>query len=789
MGPRQCQVPGWALRGQRHSWTILWVLTPTTMRRRRSRSTSAASVSASSRMWWPPVWRAPSPTAYTWVWARPRGPQNNPGCSEHAVTAPGPPAGLLQMQLILHYDETYREVKYSNIQLEDIDHKVLMGINVTPVAALLYTPILIRFFGTKWAMFLAVGIYALFVSSNYWERYYTLVPSAVAIGMVIVPLWASMGNYITRMAQKYYEYVNYKEEQERVRAPRDACNAYIIIFQTIFYSCFHLSFVCAQMPMVFFLNNYLYQLNHTLFAVKHCGTLSHGTLPGFNKTVLQSLPRSVNLIVVESALMAAAFLAMLVVSAGQEGTAPGWARAAPHLWHSAGAGAVRRRVPAHGGDRHAQHRLGEHLPAALQAHAGLSPAAPPAAVHLQRLRGALCLHRILPGRTWDGVGGVRERGRVTLSPPSLQNYGVCTLGLEKLAYLLMAYGFSASACSSLALSMLRLRRQIPLLAGAVIHAGLLVLLFCWAPEPRQQAQAPLLYIVAALWGMGSTLNKTGISILLGMLYKNKERQDFIFTIYHWWQALAIFAVYLSSGLPMKVSPRCAPAQPWDVPSSPDPKPRCAAGQAVHAAADAGGGGGDVPVDGAEAGAARGIPAAPPAAPTPQALRVPLPGGGQLGRDRLRGRRGPAGRQGEPGRGCPRGRAAHRGRGAAGIDTARPRPALKRRAGPLPSLGMPKPPPVGLKPPSGQACSPPSKAAHSAPRSGPQAPRLTCSPPERLTDPQTVVQTPRQTRGPAGHAHSPLSWGAAPQTEPQHPSPTLQPPQAGRQPPQGNLVPS
>uniref|UniRef100_A0A8C0EFQ8 Protein unc-93 homolog B1 n=1 Tax=Bubo bubo TaxID=30461 RepID=A0A8C0EFQ8_BUBBB len=93
---------------------------------------------------------------------------------------------------------TYREVKYSNIQLEDIDHKVLMGINITPVAALLYTPVLIRFFGTKWAMFLAVGIYALFVSSNYWERYYTLVPSAVAIGVAIVPLWASMGNYITR---------------------------------------------------------------------------------------------------------------------------------------------------------------------------------------------------------------------------------------------------------------------------------------------------------------------------------------------------------------------------------------------------------------------------------------------------------------------------------------------------------------------------------------------------------------------------------------------------------------
>ncbi|XP_041321111.1 protein unc-93 homolog B1 isoform X6 [Pyrgilauda ruficollis] len=414
--------------------------------------------------------------------------------------------GLLQMQLILHYDETYREVKYSNIRLEDIDRKVLMGINVTPVAALLYTPILIRFFGTKWAMFLAVGIYALFVSSNYWERYYTLVPSAVAIGMVIVPLWASMGTYIMRMAQKYYEYINYKEEQERERqrAPRDACNTYIIIFQTIFYSCFHLSFVCAQMPMVFFLNNYLYQLNHTLFAVKHCGTLSHGTLPGFNKTVLQSLPRSVSLIIVESALMAAAFLAMLVVLV----LCGAAYRPMEEIdMRSIGWGNIFQ------------------LPFK----------------HMRDYR----LRHLFPLFIYSGFEVLFVCTGFSL------NYGVCALGLERLAYLLMAYGFSASVCSSLALCMLRLRRRIPLLAGAFIHAVLLVTLFCWAPEPRYLAQAPLLYSIAALWGTGSALNKTGISILLGMLYKKKERQDFIFTIYHWWQALAIFTVYLWSGLPMK----------------------------------------------------------------------------------------------------------------------------------------------------------------------------------------------------------------------------------------------
>lgn len=37
-----------------------------------------------------------------------------------------------------------------------------------------------------------------------------------------------------------------------------------------------------------------------------------------------------------------------------------------------------------------------------------------------------------------------------------------------------------------------------------------------------------------------------------MLYEDKERLDFVYTIYHWWQAIAIFVVYLWSGLPMRV---------------------------------------------------------------------------------------------------------------------------------------------------------------------------------------------------------------------------------------------
>lgn len=38
-----------------------------------------------------------------------------------------------------------------------------------------------------------------------------------------------------------------------------------------------------------------------------------------------------------------------------------------------------------------------------------------------------------------------------------------------------------------------------------------------------------------------------------MLYaEDKERLDFVYTIYHWWQAIAIFIVYLWSNMPMRV---------------------------------------------------------------------------------------------------------------------------------------------------------------------------------------------------------------------------------------------
>ncbi|XP_029999286.1 protein unc-93 homolog B1 isoform X2 [Sphaeramia orbicularis] len=426
--------------------------------------------------------------------------------------------GLLQMQLILHYDMMYREVKYSNLGLEDIDRKMLMGINVTPIISLLYTPVLIRFLGTKWMMFLASGIYALFVSTNYWERYYTLVPSAVAIGVAIVPLWASLGNYITRMAQQYYEYAHYKEEhvQEQKKLPKGACHRYIIVFHSVFFIIFHLSFVFAEFPMRLVLHGYLHDDQHILCDVKSCGANISGVIPGFSSTVLTNLPPSMLLIKVESVLMGLAFLAMITFLA----LCGAAYRPTEEIdLRSIGWGNIFQ------------------LPFK----------------HLRDYR----LRLLCPFFIYSGLEVLFALTGFTLS------YGVCALGLKHLWLLVVVYGLSCSVFSSLSLVLLRVPRWVCLLAGAVVHSVLLIGLLAFSPQPagnncgHDKAGDSPNYLwpmlsISVLWGLGTALNKTGVSTLLGMLYaEEKERLDFIYTIFHWWQAIAIFIVYLWSNLPMR----------------------------------------------------------------------------------------------------------------------------------------------------------------------------------------------------------------------------------------------
>lgn len=88
---------------------------------------------------------------------------------------------------------------------------------------------------------------------------------------------------------------------------------------------------------------------------------------------------------------------------------------------------------------------------------------------------------------------------------------MCVVGLDKLWLFIVVYGLSASLGSTLSLSLLCLPRWVCLLAGAGMHAILLVVFLALPLQPNDSRFLAPLLVITALWGLGTALNKTGLS--------------------------------------------------------------------------------------------------------------------------------------------------------------------------------------------------------------------------------------------------------------------------------------
>lgn len=95
--------------------------------------------------------------------------------------------------------------------------------------------------------------------------------------------------------------------------------------------------------------------------------------------------------------------------------------------------------------------------------------------------------------------------------PTPQSYGVCILGIKTLWLLILVYGLSCSVFSLLSLSLLRLPRWVCLMGGAAVHGVLLVVLLALTVKPNSPEYLGPLLVIMVLWGLGSALNKTGVS--------------------------------------------------------------------------------------------------------------------------------------------------------------------------------------------------------------------------------------------------------------------------------------
>ncbi|XP_011137545.1 UNC93-like protein [Harpegnathos saltator] len=123
-----------------------------------------------------------------------------------------------------------------------------------------------------------------------------------------------------------------------------------------------------------------------------------------------------------------------------------------------------------------------------------------------------------------------------------QAYISCALGVHRVGYVMICFGVVNAGCSLLFGSLMKFVGRQPLMAlGAIVHASLVVVLLMWKPHPDNPY---VFYSVSGLWGVGDAVWQTQVNGLYGTLFRrNKEAA---FSNYRLWESAGFVIAYAYS---------------------------------------------------------------------------------------------------------------------------------------------------------------------------------------------------------------------------------------------------
>ena len=71
------------------------------------------------------------------------------------------------------------------------------------VSCMFLPPVIIARLGCKWTIFFSMLCYILYMCANFYVRYYTIIPSAIILGLGAAPLWSAKCTYLTETGVWY----------------------------------------------------------------------------------------------------------------------------------------------------------------------------------------------------------------------------------------------------------------------------------------------------------------------------------------------------------------------------------------------------------------------------------------------------------------------------------------------------------------------------------------------------------------------------------------------------------
>ncbi|XP_053401423.1 protein unc-93 homolog A-like [Mercenaria mercenaria] len=355
------------------------------------------------------------------------------------------------------------------------------------ISCMFLPPFIIDIIGCKWTVAFSMLCYILYMAANFYATWWTIIPSAIILGIGAAPLWSAKCTYLTQTGTWYSKMTGRTED--------DIINRFFGVFFMIFQT----SQIWGNLisSMVFSERGDNATTEVTEEALQKCGANNCPADDIGNNTNLKK-PELKQVYTVCGIYIASAFVAFLIVALFLD----------------------KINLDKHD-NRTGKRKLSFHLLLETFKHMWRNP--------YQKL--------LIPLTIYSGIEQAFIAGDFTRS------YISCSIGIWNVGFVMICYGVVDAACSFTFGRLVQYVGHIPffILAFAV-HLACQITMLHWIPDPDKTF---VFYILAALWGIGDAVIQTQINALYGFLFS--DNPEAAFANYRLWESIGfIFAFGYSS---------------------------------------------------------------------------------------------------------------------------------------------------------------------------------------------------------------------------------------------------
>ncbi|XP_033335081.1 UNC93-like protein [Megalopta genalis] len=365
----------------------------------------------------------------------------------------------------------------------------LSAIYAALVLSCIFVPtFVIKRLTVKWTLCVSMLCYAPYIGSQFYPKFYTLVPAGVLLGLGAAPMWAAKATYLTQVGGVYAKLTD---------QPVDAI---VVRFFGFFFLAWQTAELWGNLISSLVLSGGEFggagNATTTSSKVKLCGAdfcvLGNGGHDNLERPPEDEIYK-ISSIYLTCVIVAVIIVALFVDPLSRYGE-------------------KQRRADS-------QELSGIQL---------LSATAYQLKKPYQQL--------LIPITVWIGME------QAFIGADFTQAYISCALGVHRVGYVMICFGVVNAVCSLVFGSLMKFVGRQPLMAlGAIVHASLVVVLLHWKPHPDNPY---VFYTVSGLWGVGDAVWQTQVNGLYGTLFRrNKEAA---FSNYRLWESAGFVIAYAYS---------------------------------------------------------------------------------------------------------------------------------------------------------------------------------------------------------------------------------------------------